>query len=203
MVQARIRRNLIAQHEHFQRVPYRQFIARHWGARQAGPFPDPDDRQGTVNAFVDHGRWIVRCPHVDVFPQEELRTGETQTGYDDDGNPIVSSAAWTPVSETGEPLTNTFQCPGAVFVTETDPFFICTVCGNPENNGKAYGVTWPPNKVGIENVLLHRPVDVVQPAAFPWENRWRNWLPTETLNDLRNENIARGYPVNGPPPEWV
>lgn len=181
MVQLRIRRNLIAQHEHFQRVPYRQFIARHWDARQAGPFPDPDDRQGTVNAFVDHGRWIVRCPHIEVLPPD---------GPEVDGI-------------TGESLVDTVQCPGAVFVTETDPFFICTVCGNVDNNGKAYGVTWPANKIGIENVLLHRPVDVVQPAAFPWENRWRNWLPSETLDDLRQENIARGSPVNGPPPEWV
>ena len=189
-----IRRNFIAQHEHFQRVPYRHFIARHLEARQADAFPNPDDVQGTVNAFVDHGRWIVRCPMTWIETVVE-DAGKTIYGIDDDGVEHVQDASWSHEV--------TIQCPGAVFVTETDPFFICTVCGNVENNGKAYGVTWPANKIGIENVLLHRPVDVTNPAAFPWENRWRNWLPTETLGDLRDENIARGYPVNGPPPEWV
>lgn len=73
------------------------------------------------------------------------------------------------------------RCGSAMVVSETDPRFLCVVCGNPENDAW-YGVAFPADKADIEAELLKRPArDGFQAAS-------RNWSPTETVADLRREN---------------
>ena len=53
----------IVEHEDWQQVDFVNFRAWHW--RQAGNLdllPDPKGATGTVQAYVNWGRWIVECP---------------------------------------------------------------------------------------------------------------------------------------------
>ena len=53
----------IVEHEDWQPVDFINFRAWHW--RQAGnliDLPDTGKAQGTVNAYVNWGRWIAECP---------------------------------------------------------------------------------------------------------------------------------------------
>lgn len=67
------------------------------------------------------------------------------------------------------------DCTAAVMASIEDPRFVCPVC--------AYGiftVTFPNNADAVEKVLLERPVPATQ-----------NWLPGESVGDLRKENKER------------
>ena len=84
-----------------------------------------------MNAYVNHGRWVVDCP---------------------------------------EPY-----CGGAA-IAET--VFVCNNCKRVEP------VEWPEYKTLIDDVLNVRPVP-----------QTRNWIPGETVNDLKRENKAHGLPA--------
>ena len=55
---------------------------------------------------------------------------------------------------------------------------VCGSCGQKSR------VLWPDDREGIESVLSHRPI----PES-------RNWLPGETVDDLKRENIEHGLVV--------
>ena len=67
-------------------------------------------------------------------------------------------------------------CNGAELVDPDMPIFFCYSCGNESNGGHVYPVSFPQNWREIEAALIDRP-----PAN-------QNWLPGETIEDLRNEN---------------
>jgi hypothetical protein len=53
--------NKIIAHENWQDVPYRQMHDELWAARQGGT--PPAGIHGSVDATINHGRWIVDCPN--------------------------------------------------------------------------------------------------------------------------------------------
>ena len=68
---------------------------------------------------------------------------------------------------------------GCQYASVTDHRFFCDACGN---NGEGWArVDWPEEWVEIEQVLGRRP-----------NRKNRNWLPGETVDDLRAENTEHG-----------
>lgn len=74
------------------------------------------------------------------------------------------------------------ECGGSLVVELGEPY-ICPDCVNAAHKG-AREVIFPENKHEIEEILLKRP--------YP---KNRNWLVTETANDLRRQNIEHGDKV--------
>lgn len=72
------------------------------------------------------------------------------------------------------------ECGGSMIVEPGEPY-ICPDCCNAAQGGKARPVIWPDEKKDIEAVILERP--------FP---RNRNWLATETLETLVEQNVEKG-----------
>jgi hypothetical protein len=72
-------------------------------------------------------------------------------------------------------------CGGAEEVTPKEPVFYCLSCGNADNGGHVMAVVFPDDREAIEAELLRRP-----------DIGTRNWLPTETVNDLASESAAHG-----------
>ena len=70
-------------------------------------------------------------------------------------------------------------CRGAEEAAPGEPIFYCMSCGNSGNGGNVAIVDFPTDRILIEKVLLGR-------VAI--ENR--NWLPSETVVDLLQENIT-------------
>lgn len=77
-------------------------------------------------------------------------------------------------------------CGGALNASLTEPVFLCADCGSPENNGKWYAVAFPPDRAGIEAMLLKRPAVIADSAIR------RNWKPGESIADLQRENTEHG-----------
>lgn len=73
------------------------------------------------------------------------------------------------------------ECPcGAAQLTgKTDRRFYCVECGNALFEGKWVAVEWPTNAAAIEEELDRRPMLAN-----------RNWIPGETVADLRDETKA-------------
>ena len=78
------------------------------------------------------------------------------------------------------------RCGNAIVVSQAEPHFICFGCGSPENDGKWYNVMLPSEWRAIEQELLKRP------ARVAFEASHRNWIPGETVADLRAENAEHG-----------
>lgn len=72
-------------------------------------------------------------------------------------------------------------CRSAQLVSPNDPRFFCPECLNAQVAGAFVAVEWPAEPEKVEALLARRP----SPAN-------RNWIPTETLADLRAENAANG-----------
>lgn len=71
-------------------------------------------------------------------------------------------------------------CSGAI-VVEPGCDFWCPDCAMVGNQGAAMIVEWPVARDAIEYLLLKRP----DPANW-------NWMPGESVDDLRRENILHG-----------
>jgi len=74
------------------------------------------------------------------------------------------------------------RCAGGEVVSPDAPVFMCLSCGNKNNldkNGiiRLRQVAFPDDRIELEKVLLERP----DPVS-------RNWYPTETIEDLQEEN---------------
>lgn len=76
------------------------------------------------------------------------------------------------------------DCNSAVLAPATDLRFMCVECANAANGGRFRPVVWPDHRADIEWLLEMRPKTA------------QNWLPSETLDDLAEQNIERG--VGGP-----
>lgn len=96
------------------------------------------------------------------------------------------------------------ECGSASFVDPDNPKFFCFGCGNRSDNGWLREVEFPNllERLEIERLLLERPVDdlaglddkeragLARPVIF-LEGKGglsRNWDPSETVNDLREQN---------------
>lgn len=52
----------IATHEHVFPAPFLQFYSWNWREHQPSALPGIAGAKGTVDAYVNHGRWIAECP---------------------------------------------------------------------------------------------------------------------------------------------
>lgn len=139
--------NIIAQHEHIFRTGYQVFHNTRWIERQGTTPPDISSATGTVQAYINHGRWIAECPS---------------------------------------------GCGHAVIATVSTPYFLCTNCGPRTNEGQWFHIVFPDDRQGVETELLKRPETPATPPNMPYMVNTRNWKPSESVNDLRVENVTRG-----------
>lgn len=75
-------------------------------------------------------------------------------------------------------------CGSTQVAAKTDRRFLCAgtgSCGNAPAGGAFVPVVWPKDTEAIEAVLVNRP-----------DPNTRNWLPGETIKDLRRENVEHG-----------
>ena len=80
------------------------------------------------------------------------------------------------------------ECPDcftAVLIDEDDLLFYCPGCGTDDQWKR---VTMPSERDEIERLLLLRP-------GWRENSPNRNWLPHETVEDLRQQNIQNGVSV--------
>lgn len=56
-----MRTDVIIHHEHWQQTTFAQFVATYWKRQGHGPLPKQVN--GSLAAYVNHGRWIVECPN--------------------------------------------------------------------------------------------------------------------------------------------
>ena len=75
------------------------------------------------------------------------------------------------------------ECMGAEAVDPDQPVFYCFSCFNQANKGYPRPVSFPAEIADIEEILTQR----VDPFT-------KNWIPSETLNDLEAQNVAHGFP---------
>lgn len=134
--------------------------------------------------IVQHRDWQT-MPYVD-FVTDSLRRG---------GFPIPS-----PMTQAqGEVLGYinhgrwVVDCPydgGSMSFNLDEPYFMCPVCGNAENDRQWYMIKLPPvNQITqIENTLLARP------ARDGFAAPTRNWRPGETVAMLKRENRQQKLP---------
>ena len=127
----------------------------------------------TINAEVNHGRWIAFCP---VCRDQ----GMVVALIVEPGVPFVCP------EEFPETLATTMvpnpRVKGA-FNTVPDEAARQEARELAISRGKAFEVLFPANKKEIEDVLRVRPV-----AA-------RNWYSPKTADDLRRENVENGVSV--------
>lgn len=74
------------------------------------------------------------------------------------------------------------NCKNAEFAFE-DSLFYCSVCHNSDINGQSRRVAMPIYRKEIEHILGKR------------KTINRHWWPSETIDDLKNENIKHGLEV--------
>jgi len=88
-------------------------------------------------------------------------------------------------------------CGGAEYIDPDDPFIFCLSCGMVDNDGAALPVEMPAEISDIEALVLERPV-ADQRGGNSVERAFlakpliaglsRSWYPTETVDDLKNQN---------------
>lgn len=94
----------------------------------------------SLDAEVNHGRWIARCPY----------------------------------------------CSGAEIADSADPVFMCLSCFNEENGGRFRPVRFPVDLESIETELKSRK-----------NENHQNWIPGESLEDLKCETREKESDQNG------
>lgn len=71
------------------------------------------------------------------------------------------------------------DCAGAQLACRTDPRFMCVECANVTVDGMWRPVVWPKNPDAVDAELAQRRM-----------TKTRNWLPGETVAQLRTERLA-------------
>ena len=76
------------------------------------------------------------------------------------------------------------ECGGAEVVDPQHKYMYCFSCFNMLNKGRPRHVKFPPKMRRIEAILIERddPLN-------------KNWMLTESVEDLEAENVAHGFPV--------
>lgn len=71
-------------------------------------------------------------------------------------------------------------CGSAQYASCDDARFLCSQCWNEDVGGRWKAVVWPKDPEAIEAALSGRPIPN------------RNWIPSETVDDLHEDNRRRG-----------
>lgn len=114
--------------------------------------------------WVPAAYWLAPVPFRDVADQPTAPASEAVELYGNEDRWIAECPT----------------CHGAQIACRTDHRFMCNECANVAIGGMWRPVVWPQNARAIEAILDQRP------------RVNRNWLPGESLEDLRAENAARG-----------
>ena len=104
--------------------------------------------------------------HRDEFKNHEIAEGKPL-------NARIEYAAW---------IVDCPNCGNAEYAFE-DKLFLCSLCKNSNVGGRIYKVKMPQRRKKIEELLAKRPI------------KNRHWFPTESVQDLENENISHGLEV--------
>ena len=102
------------------------------------------------------------------LPDSSIVRGEIQA--------YISSGRW---------VVSCPDCYTAVLLDKQDLVFSCPGCGT---DGSWRRVVLPADLQEIERLLLLRP-------GWHENSPHRNWFPSETVQDLRAQNIANGAPI--------
>ena len=121
----------------------------------------------SYRALLMRKRQLVEIEPLDLPPDSAIQ-GEVQA--------YVSAGRW---------MVECSDCFTAVLVDDNDLLFYCPGCGT---DGQWRRIVMPTDRAEIERLLLLRP-------GWRENSPFRNWLPRETVADLRQENIAHGVGV--------
>lgn len=130
-----------------------------------------------ITAYMNNGRWLMNC----------LKCGTPL--------PAWESGVVCPRCYPGM-LARAFQpLPGGLLRPVADIEIVEQTRKKANGNGEEYAPSFPAEKTEIEKILRLRP------AA-----KNMNWLPSESLADLRKQNLDHGDPVpaiapDGQPPK--
>lgn len=141
---------------------------------------DNPHRDMIVTYRTSHGRQRPDLSYREALTFYRLRHGLGAPPPDPPASPTreplearIESGAWL------------VECPGchdAFMVDDQDLLFNCVGCGSM---GGWHPVVMPAERAEIEAVLLLRP-------GFRHNAPNRNWIPGETVEDLKRENLEHG-----------
>jgi len=124
------------------------------------------NKRKQINAFMNHGRWIFYCPRCGVgLPANE------------DG--VVCPSDWPGINAMAFQ-----QIENGLLRPVHDMAKINETRMQAEERGELYFPVFPAQRSEIEEILRMRPS-----AAN------MNWIPEETLEILRDQNVAHGDPL--------
>lgn len=142
-------------------------------------------RRGSV--IIQHEDWqdassfIFQCREW-----AKARLTNPPTLYDGKGEPAPGGGAMAAYINHGRWIAECAVA-GCGYAIVTSVGFPYLLCANPACfDDEWHEVIFPANRVGIEEVLLHRP------ALDRFRARTRNWYPGETIGKLRAENTGHG-----------
>jgi hypothetical protein len=132
------------------------------------PLPDPDlTRQGIVEAMLNSGRWVVRCPD----DPKGRHFGKVELGDTDFVCPIcypdMLATALKPLRDD-------------LLMIVPDTIARQAAHDAADADGKVYSILFPEDPQTILDKVEQRPTEAM------------NWLPGETMDFLDAENIEHG-----------
>jgi hypothetical protein len=132
--------------------------------------------------IIIHEDW-KRSPWVAFITQHLLGNGFTRPPSIDNFRgsvrPTINHGRW--VVDCPD-----VSCSGAIVQSGDVELFMCVDCGNAENGGNWYTVRFPADRERIETLLLRRK------TLHPLRAENRNWVASETMEDLERENRDHG-----------
>jgi hypothetical protein len=138
------------------------------------PLPDQDQvAQGFVTAFLNAGRWVVRCPDdPDGLHSVEVHPGDAT---------FVCAACYPGMRK------SVFKMRAdGYFDSVPDAFAQAEAFSQATADGHTYVILFPDNADEILAVVRQRPTANM------------NWLPGEDIDFLMAENVANGVSANQP-----
>lgn len=121
-----------------------------------------------LNAYMNHGRWLIHCPRcASALPAEEQG--------------IVCPVCWPGIR--AKAFT---QLPNGLLRPVADREIVEATRAKADAQGEVWKPVWPADKAEIEDILRRRKIQHM------------NWEPGETLEFLLAESVEHGDPVPPP-----
>jgi hypothetical protein len=147
-----------------------------------------NDLPGGIHIASQDDVWL------NIYRPMGLRRGVTVP----DSSPQNRAANATPIPVSVSAGRWVIECPdchGGEFAWPDDPWVMCGSCFNATLNGKWRPAIWPSD---AEVALIE---DILHARVLPFT---RNWSPdTDSTDDLRRQNAARGEPEAITEAEWA
>lgn len=123
-------------------------------------------KQTKILAYMNHGRWLIKCPKCST-PLHAQESGVVCPRC----HPGVMAKALQQIGD-------------GLFRPVADIEIVEAARKKAEDAGELYVPDFPPQRNEIERILRMRP-----------GVHNMNWIPSETLDDLRKQNIKHGDPL--------